>query len=42
MIKGSLCFVLGYLFMLAAIQDNVWIMFDSILMVIACFVEDRQ
>lgn len=42
MIKCSLCFVLGSLFMLAAIQDNVWMMFDSILMVIACFVEDRK
>ena len=42
MIKCSLCFVLGSLFMLAAIQDNVWMMFDSILMVMACFVEDRK
>lgn len=42
MIKCSLCFVLGSLFMLAAIQDNVWMMFDSILMVMACFLEDRK
>ena len=42
MIKGILCFGLGSLFMLAAIQDNVWIMFDSILMVMACFVEDKK
>lgn len=35
MIKGSLCFVLGSLFMLAAIKDNVWMMFDSILMCIS-------
>ena len=42
MIKCSLCFVLGSLFMLAAIQDNVWMMFDSILMVMAWFLEDRK
>lgn len=42
MIKCSLCFALGSLFMLAAIQDNVWMMFDSILMVMACFLEDRK
>ena len=34
MIKGILYFVLGSLFMLAAIQDNVWMMFDIILLCI--------
>lgn len=34
MIKGSLCFVFGSLFMLAAIQDNVLAMFASIVMCI--------
>ena len=44
MIKCSLCFVLGSLFMLAAIQDNVWMMFDSILLCICilCLDRDRQ
>ena len=41
MIKGSLFFVLGSLFMLAAFQDNVWMMFDLILLCI-CILEDRQ
>ena len=41
MIKGSLCFVFGSLFMLAAIQDNVWMMFDSILLCI-CVLGDRK
>ena len=34
MIKGSLCFVFGSLFMLATIQENVLAMFASILMCI--------
>ena len=38
MIKGSLCFVFGSLFMLAAIQDNVWMMFDSILLCICIWI----
>ena len=35
MVKGSLCFIFGSLFMLAAIQDNVLAMFASILMCIS-------
>ena len=42
MIKGSLCFVFGSLFMLAAIQDNVWMMFDLILLCICIWIGDRQ
>ena len=42
MTKGSLCFVLGSLFMLAAFQDNVWMMFDSILLCICIWIGDRQ
>ena len=38
MIKGILCFVFGSLFMLAAIQDNVWMMFDSILLCICVWI----
>ena len=42
MIKGILYFVLGSLFMLAAIQDNVWMMFDSILLCICIWIGDRK
>ena len=42
MIKGGLCFVLGSLFMLAAFQDNVWMMFDSILLCICILCLDRD
>ena len=42
MIKGILCFVFGSLFMLAAIQDNVWMMFDLILLCICIWIGDRQ
>lgn len=42
MIKCSLCFVLGSLFMLTAIQDNVWMMFDLILLCICIWILDRQ
>ena len=38
MIKGSLCFIFGSLFMLAAFQDNVWMMFDSILLCICIWI----
>ena len=38
MIKGSLCFVFGSLFMLAAFQDNVWMMFDTILLCICIWI----
>ena len=42
MTEGSLCFILGYLFMLAAIQNNVWMMFDIILLCICIWIGDRQ
>ena len=42
MTEGSLCFILGYLFMIAAIQDNVWLMFDSILLCICIWIGDRK
>ena len=44
MIKGSLCFVFGSLFMLAAFQDNVLAMFASILMCInvCVFIGNRK
>ena len=42
MTKGILFFVFGYLFMLATIQDNVWMMFDSILLCICIWIGDRK
>ena len=42
MIKGILCFVFGSLFMLAAIQDTVWMLFDLILLCICIWIGDRQ
>ena len=36
--KGSLCFVFGFLFMLAAFQDNVWMMFDTILLCVCVWI----
>ena len=42
MIKGSLCFVFGSLFMIAAFQDNVWMMFDIILLCVCIWIGDRQ
>ena len=42
MIKGSLCLIFGSLFMLAAIQNNVWMMFDIILLCICIWKWSRQ